>query len=534
MAQRRQLAGLFGDAGKREASGEDEPRSIVVPPLLRAEKAGAFEPALEPAQAGSAPVQRQLDRRTFIDHTKPSTGIDQDFRNALLGAIDSYNKTEKRKDRSQNNTHKNLAALDDIEHRIYKWFDENKTGASWDSRHAMFNLMNEVQDNHKHWVAVAVADGHDMWTSDEVEDATEKQLIDQVWSHIASGTGAFNFKTDVHTAAGFKNLPASALEKFKTEIHAMLARLYSRPKGRELLKALDAGAANARTVAFVMSPIYKIMGDKNYFPTPYVGAKATAYNISDAMVKLKGQSKKNRKVVPGKGSGSGVEIAPGIKDASMMDFDAEGHQILSPAFIGVGHELIHAAHYGAGTYIGPKPIGTPHAGVPGDYGDDVEEFLTIASPQERQKAKNVGVTATLGKLSGGTQQHAFKLSQLDKLNEGLPTEAEIRAEHGLSIRHGHTTTANPTLYPGAGKDTDPGTYVKDAINWITPHLDEISPPVQNVAGPQPQGGQIVVNSRLSAFLKTLGVKAAVGSLIGVGMVVGLYLKYGNPFAGEEP
>jgi hypothetical protein len=39
---------------------------------------------------------------------------------------------------------------------------------------------------------------------------------------------------------------------------------------------------------------------------------------------------------------------------------------------------------------------------------------------------------------------------------------------------------------------------------------------------------------LSAILKRLGVRAAVGSAIGLSLVVGLYLKYGNPFAGEEP
>lgn len=200
------------------------------------------------------------------------------------------------------------------------------------------------------------------------------------------------------------------------------------------------------------------------------------------------------------------------------------------AFIGVGHELIHASHYGAGTYIGRKPRGSPHARVPGEYGDNVEEFLTIASPQERDKAKNAKVTSALEKLSGGTQQHSCRISQWDKLSKGLPTEAEIRAEHGLSIRHGHTTTANPSLYPGAKKGTDPGMYVKDAIDWITPHLDAISRPEQDVVavgGPQRQGGQIVVDSKLSAVLKRLGV-TAVGGVIGLGLIVGLFLSMATP------
>ncbi len=527
VAQRQQLARRFGDT-ERRASAEDEIRWTAVPPLIYPEKDGA----LEPAAAVFAPVQRQLNRKVFIDQTKPSSGMDQGFRNKLLAAIDRYNRNEKRKDHSETNTHDNLAALDDIEHRIYAWFDENKMGASWDSRSAMFHLMNEVQENHKYWIAAAVEEGHEMWTSDEVEDEDEKQLINQLWSHIADGTGAFEFKTNVHTAEGFKDLPESALKKFKTEVWAMLARLYSRPKGRELLKALDKGAVDDQTISFFMSPIYKILGRNRHFDTPYVGARAAAYDERAATVKLKGKKQKNRRVVPGKGSGAGVEIAPGIKDASMMDFDAEGNQILSPAFIGLGHELIHAGHYGAGTYIGMKPHDSRHARVRGEYGDDVEEFLTIASPQERQKAKNVNVTSTLEQLSGGRQQHTFKMSELDKLNinKGIPTEAEIREEHGLSIRHGHTTTANPSLYRGARKGENPGEYVTDAIDWITPHLDEISPPEPDVV--EGGEGRIVVDSRLSAFLKTLGVTVAVGSVISLGLIIALYLSYGNPFARE--
>lgn len=516
-----------------EAMGRHAP---ILPQLHKVRSAIPTADAFEPGKTVAAPIQRQLDRRTFIDHTKPKSGMDQGFRNGLLVAIDRYNKDEGRKNRSKRNTHRNLASLDNIEHTIYGWFDENKTVPPGDSRYAMFNLMNDVQKDHKYWVNVAVEEGHQMWTSDTIADKNERNLIDQVWSHIVNGTGAFEFMTTVNTEEGPKNLPASVLEKFKTEVYAMLARLYSRPKGRELLKALDKGTADQKTVTFLMSPIYKVLGQMHY--TPYVGAKATAYDDSAAMVKLKGKKKKNLTVVPGKGSGSSVEIAPGVKDASMVDFDAQGNLIPSPAFIGAGHELIHAAHYGAGTYIGPKPIGAPHANVPGDYGNDVEEFLTIASPAERQKAKNVKVTASLDKLSSGSQTHTFKMSDLDKLNEGLPTEAEIRAEHGLSIRHGHSSTVNPDLYRGAQQGDDPGRHVKDAINWITPHLAKISPPQAQQAhgaggGPQQQGNQIVVDSGLAAYLNKLGVKVAVGSVIGLGMLVALYLKYGKSIAGVE-
>jgi hypothetical protein len=219
-----------------------------------------------------------------------------------------------------------------------------------------------------------------------------------------------------------------------------------------------------------MSPIYKILGTEGYAENRYVGAKAAAKHEDDAMVKLKELEQKNLQVVRGKGSGAGVEIAPGIKDAGMMDFDAAGNPILSPRFIGVGHELVHAAHYGAGTYIGQKLL-KPHATIPGEYNDDVEELLTIASQQERAAARDVDVSSD--RLSVHAKPHVFKMSEWEELNKDIPTEADIREEHGLSIRSGHTTTANPYLYPGAKKGEDPGQYVKDAIEWIRPYLDKI-------------------------------------------------------------
>ncbi|WP_445455557.1 eCIS core domain-containing protein [Flavobacterium sp. HNIBRBA15423] len=472
------------------------------------------------------PIQLQLNRRTIIDGTKPKWGIDEGFRSSLLVAIDKFNKEEKRGDHSKENVYKNLERLDTIEHKLYAWFDENKTDTYNKNRRGLFQLIDEVQENHKYWVDANVNEGHSMWTKDKIDNKDEKDEMDSIWAHIVNGDGAFSIKDKVHTVDDMKDLPDTVLKKFKIEIFASLARLYSRPKGRALLKALNDGHADGKTIEFVMSPIYKIMGTPGYAEAPYVGAKASSTNEGAATIKLKGVKKKNKKIVRGKGSGAGVEIAPGVKDASMVDFDEKGNQILSPNFIGVGHELVHAAHYGAGTYIGMKPgIGAPHATVPGDYEDDVEEFMTIASKNETSKAKDTKVTSTLNKLSGGSQKHTFKLSKLEELNLGIPTEAEIREEHGLTIRHGHTTSANPVKYRGAKKEENPGIHIQDGINWITPHLNKITPPRVRTVVPRVQAPQqIVVNRPIYSFLKALGITVAIGGII----ATGLLLKYGYP------
>jgi hypothetical protein len=193
------------------------------------------------------------------------------------------------------------------------------------------------------------------------------------------------------------------------------------------------------------------------------------------------------------------------------------------AFIGVGHELIHASHYGAGTYIGRKPRGSPHARVPGEYGDNVEEFLTIASPQERDKATNAKVTS------------AHPAAQLQDLAVG---QAQQGSAHRGGDPGGTWLEHSPRPYHHSQPEPLPGRqerhrsrHVRQGrIDWITPHLDAISRPEQDVVavgGPQRQGGQIVVDSKLSAVLKRLGV-AAVGGVIGLGLIVGLFLSMATP------
>jgi hypothetical protein len=135
----------------------------------------------------------------------------------------------------------------------------------------------------------------------------------------------------------------------------------------------------------------------------------------------------------------------------MMDYGARGTVVPSPTFIGIGHELIHASHYLRGSYV--KTTG---AKVPREYGGQTEEFLTIAPAAEREQFSAVpyapDAPATIG--------------DLDEINRGLPTEADLRAEHGLGTRTSHEGLANPFLHPGAMGNPDPGRYVDDVLQWL--------------------------------------------------------------------
>ena len=109
--------------------------------------------------------------------------------------------------------------------------------------------------------------------------------------------------------------------------------------------------------------------------------------------------------------------------------------------------------------------------LPKDYDGDLEEFATIASQTERDKQKQQGMI-----LPGTSPGKRPRFDKLMELNQGLPTEAEIREEHGIGVRHGHTTTANPILHPGAGPAQNPGHFVNDAIDWLGGEFD---PPAED-------------------------------------------------------
>lgn len=475
--------------------------------------------AASPAHRGlgtpAAPIQRTLDRSVFIRNTKPGEGMDEAFRNRIISAIDRYNKEEQRGDDSEASTHRQLETLDTIEHELYAWLIENKAEAQNASRAGVFQLLDEVQREHKRMIARTVETDASLWVKDDVS-AEERADIDAIWNDIVAGNGPFNILETIHTEDGPRDLPPNLLEQFRTEVFANLARLMSRPKGRQLIRALRDGSADEKDVTFVVSPLYKLLGTPGYGQEhPYVGARAVATNEHSARFKMA-----NRRIKPGQGSASGVEIAPGVRDSRMMDFDREGDLIPSPQFVGIGHELIHAAHYQQGTYIGQRPqVGDPHAHLPEGYEDDVEEFLTIAPPQTQQRASRTRVRTAVPNAQGqGTRNTSFPLSKLQAMNANIPTEADIRAEHGLGAREGHTTTANPNIFPGATSQQNPGQHIDDAKRWAQPLVRRNAPQPaqgQNQPAPAPQVAQRRVTPELARWLLGLGFAVAVGAIVSV-------------------
>ncbi|WP_437972149.1 hypothetical protein WMF04_23905 [Sorangium sp. So ce260] len=99
----------------------------------------------------------------------------------------------------------------------------------------------------------------------------------------------------------------------------------------------------------------------------------------------------------------------------------------------------------SGTYLPDADL----EGLPGHYRGDMEEFLTIAPKSEHQKHRTSKVTRQGMNVKNGVPQNtAFKFSEMIAHNQHIPNEADIRAEHGLPIRHGHTSSLTPEMHAG--------------------------------------------------------------------------------------
>lgn len=174
-----------------------------------------------------------------------------------------------------------------------------------------------------------------------LEVMTEAQLREaqQAWSDIVQGAGRIR----VFDSGGLQTFPG-----FRDLVMHELATLMSRRRGRRLIVELTHGA---HTVTIL----------------PSMGVRAHADGGEAAPVNDYNETLRE---VPLGGANVIIHVDPELRQ-SAPPVDREGLPIAHPAFITLGHELIHARHHTRGErYEGP-PIVDPAY-------DNLEEEVTIA------------------------------------------------------------------------------------------------------------------------------------------------------------
>lgn len=144
------------------------------------------------------------------------------------------------------------------------------------------------------------------------------------------------------------------------------------------------------------------------------------------------------KMFPGKGSSSSIIAPIAYPDSAMVDLNKEGQKLPSPRFIGVGHEMNHAMGYALGLVGDKSSTGKTllkDAGLDEEY-DDLEELRVIGQGTEKPDAMIEQAKKKLGDDERVKDLDVILHPDLKK----LPTEGELRQEHGLKPRYGHSNT----------------------------------------------------------------------------------------------
>jgi hypothetical protein len=425
------------------------------------------------ASMAQAPVaQAQLDFETFIgkvlnlrlDH-EWGTDVEDLSLQSIVESIQSYNNAYDANDNSKMALHQMMHLLDIVEHKVYRWFDVTRSPEIKQQHLPMFYLLDEVQREHKTLVQRTVNNKVELWVHDEPID--ERDTINELWNEITSGQSFLRIINTVRHANKEKNIPEQFMDQIKVELFSSYARIMSRPQGRKLLSLFRQKSKDGRALEFELSSLDDMVLNVQLGPEKAIPQFTGTPNLI---------GNQDSEVRPGPGSGSTIKFAPNGKDSRIMDTDENGNKIIAPTFLGYSHETTHSAHFWEGTYL----PGAHLDNLPEVYGRDMEEMLTIL-PQDKLEAYDDGLVT--GSAMKDTDKEDMKFdyqqvknvpfSTIRQINEHIPTEGDVRSEHGLSIRHGHKNTSRNTVLPHGEEK------ITDSSDWVNPLLEAISEGVNN-------------------------------------------------------
>lgn len=316
--------------------------------------------------------------------------------------------------------------LDALEHDIYTWLDENRFNpATRVFMPKVLNVLDGVQAEHRGVIDEVHTRNLDLWTPDrESLGGIEQGRLQQAWNALRNDTGL------IQGGGGGGQGPE--------ELRAMHARLLSRPGGRRLLYTLldmQHGDVRNRNVAIEFTPadtrsasqkaqVRALKTEQKRVAERLRGLAPTHPDYEDLMerqmdlvsqIDIQGGAsdaaaasavdKPNAGIYGTRlGSASNVKVRLGTRDSDDLAYDRLGRAIPSPAFLQYGHELIHALHF--------------------------------RNAQDRS-AENFDA------YRGGPWSDREEHHTIEALNlfPGAISENELRAEHGISARYGHTGTS---------------------------------------------------------------------------------------------
>ena len=328
--------------------------------------------------SGSVPqggvVQRLISNSAFKKASQTGWGasLGKETRPETIQHIDSllrrYGMIGKSKGgkRAQHSNDLKSKTLHSIQTYVFETMRDEGYNPNSGHHGGMTRLVDSIQKEHQKLSDYQVQNRLNLWIPGRATmTTTAKQQLDATWNSITNNRGRINISEQgMNTDTGNR----TQVRGFKSQTHAHLARLMATNTGRRLLTSLDSGGHNVN-----IEPTYtnqsreqQLGGIKAY------GAEAPG---ADREQPLLGGG-----LGPGVGSASLVRMVPNAKDSEMVDFNAANQPIISPSYIALGHELIHAKHNQSGVAWSPDTHNHGHyqPGQPLAHYHNPEEQHTIA------------------------------------------------------------------------------------------------------------------------------------------------------------
>jgi NleD-like pathogen effector protein (putative zinc metallopeptidase) len=356
---------------------------------------------------GATIVQRLMTLAQFQESTAPRA-----HRSRLYSTVDPLlHEYERLADNpAPGAQRRRMEVLYSIEHAAYAWCIRKPRGGKYSHGYsAVQNLLDDVQREHQARVAQMAASGGRLDVGVQGLSDQDDQTIQTVWQSIRGNAGIIEI-TEMTTAA--YGVASEQKAGFRDAMLALFARLLTSATGRKLLQELLAGPQRpgARGPREQDRITVRPLGPSDEHAGRTIGA-AGVKMIGPEQPKRTGPGQdlythgawefgegEQPDALRGEGIGSFVTYTHLLTDSNPEVTLQNGDPLLTPVFIGFGHELVHALHNLRGTNLNKAPMSDADKGI-------------WSNPEERQTIEPRG--------------------------EGVISENQLRQEHGLPLRHGH-------------------------------------------------------------------------------------------------
>lgn len=232
--------------------------------------------------------------------------------------------------------------LNQIQRSVYRWIAQNPSSHR---KNAALDLLDDVQREHLGTIkdGLAARRGFKLY-ADGIANRREQRQLDDMWRELVSGTGKIRISEVDPLTVGI--LGEVRIPGFKEEILAAFARLLALPRGRRVVQKM---LNQSKTVTVVpMNPLSNlILKEPGGYSAPTDDEDLHTANMTSQGEKLKQMVDRRHNPV---GSDVTIGILPGLRDSKiwlggMYPSDVENfHELHSPVFLILAHELLHAKH----------------------------------------------------------------------------------------------------------------------------------------------------------------------------------------------